>query len=166
MDNRELYHYGILGMKWGVRRYQNKDGSLTPEGKKRDITRVSARKVKKQMAKLENDSERRKYTDAAETKTYNKVKKTKEYKDFENANKVLYELDAELKRQKGPHAQLVVDKNFRDEYNKLGMAYEKKVKEFIYNDRHDIASAMLKDLGYEDTQAGREYLIEIYGIKP
>ena len=31
----ELYHHGILGMKWVVRRYQNKDGSLTPKGKKR-----------------------------------------------------------------------------------------------------------------------------------
>lgn len=31
----ELYHYGIKGMKWGVRRYQNKDGSYTSEGKKR-----------------------------------------------------------------------------------------------------------------------------------
>lgn len=30
-----LAHSGILGMKWGVRRYQYKDGSLTPEGRKR-----------------------------------------------------------------------------------------------------------------------------------
>ena len=31
----ELYHHGIKGMRWGVRRYQNKDGSLTPQGKKK-----------------------------------------------------------------------------------------------------------------------------------
>ena len=31
----ELYHHGVKGMKWGVRRYQNKDGSLTAKGKKR-----------------------------------------------------------------------------------------------------------------------------------
>ena len=33
--NDELYHHGVKGQKWGVRRYQNSDGSLTPLGKKR-----------------------------------------------------------------------------------------------------------------------------------
>lgn len=31
----ELYHWGVKGMRWGVRRYQRKDGSLTPAGRKR-----------------------------------------------------------------------------------------------------------------------------------
>lgn len=39
MINNKLYHYGVKGMKWGVRRYQNKDGSLTKEGKQRVMYR-------------------------------------------------------------------------------------------------------------------------------
>lgn len=31
----ELYHFGIKGMKWGIRRFQNEDGTLTESGKKR-----------------------------------------------------------------------------------------------------------------------------------
>ena len=52
----ELYHYGIKGMRWGVRRYENEDGTLTEAGKKRynkDSTdkkskhKVTAKKVGK-----------------------------------------------------------------------------------------------------------------------
>lgn len=37
MENQSnvLFHHGIKGQKWGIRRYQNLDGTLTPEGKKR-----------------------------------------------------------------------------------------------------------------------------------
>lgn len=35
MSNNELSHHGIKGQRWGIRRYQRKDGSLTNAGKKR-----------------------------------------------------------------------------------------------------------------------------------
>lgn len=40
-NNLYLVHHGILGMKWGIRRYQNPDGSLTPAGEKRYLKQES-----------------------------------------------------------------------------------------------------------------------------
>ena len=40
-DGTSLYHYGIKGQHWGERRYQNPDGSLTPEGRARYLSGAS-----------------------------------------------------------------------------------------------------------------------------
>lgn len=45
-SDEHLCHWGIKGMKWGVRRYQNKDGSLTPAGKKRYPSESKSKKKK------------------------------------------------------------------------------------------------------------------------
>lgn len=52
----ELKHYGILGMKWGVRRYQNKDGTLTPAGKKRYDQDVRTNLSKKKDSRIDTSN--------------------------------------------------------------------------------------------------------------
>lgn len=44
ISNDELYHHGTKGQKWGVRRYQNPDGSLTEAGRKRYSTSGTMKK--------------------------------------------------------------------------------------------------------------------------
>ena len=62
----ELYHHGIKGQRWGVRRYQKKDGSLTPAGKKRyyDTPELNKQKSEMQSAKSANRSSKFAYIKA------------------------------------------------------------------------------------------------------
>lgn len=78
----ELYHWGVKGMKWGVRRYQNKDGSLTPRGRKRQ-KELSADE-KERAARKADLKNRRTMSDADLKKKIERLKMEKEFKNLTN----------------------------------------------------------------------------------
>ena len=66
----DLRHYGITGMKWGVRRYQNEDGSLTPDGKARYGSKDTGKNPRpRNQRRIEQEYETlKKFTRSDETK--------------------------------------------------------------------------------------------------
>lgn len=75
MNADELKHYGIKGMKWGVRRFQNSDGSLTADGKKR-YSGDNLKDIQKQVNQGKNvvDGVKKTKAKAAEKRTEKKIK--------------------------------------------------------------------------------------------
>lgn len=56
--HNELEHHGILGMRWGVRRFQNEDGTLTPAGRRR-LEKRDAKWARKNYDKIEKTAKQR-----------------------------------------------------------------------------------------------------------
>lgn len=107
----DIYHHGILGQKWGIRRFQRKDGSLTPAGKRRYGTVSNFNKVRKAEERARAAVKKAKYAKktAKEIEKINKKygldkikereKAEKEKKQLEKSNKKIEDMtDKELEK--------------------------------------------------------------------
>lgn len=136
-DEEFLCHYGVLGMKWGRRKAER--GGLPSE-----------RRLKKKIAKANKNPSRNKNTIELYNKAWDEIGRSKEAKRYSNA---LNKFD-----KKSVNGIYMYNKKEQKLVKNLSKDFEKKKASVFKKYEDAFAGAMIKDLGYKDTQAGREYL--------
>lgn len=150
MDN-ELYHHGIKGQKWGVRRFQNKDGSLTLAGKKRAL------KMQNQYTELSND---KRYHDKHGNLTYagrkKELKMKEKYSELTGkdlrrftprTNKSTADKSQRISEMTNAEIQAKIDRiRLENTLKSLTPTQTSKGEKFV-NDLKDTALSMIKDKG-------------------
>lgn len=100
--DKYLEHHGVLGMKWGVRHYQNPDGSLTSEGQKKRIEKRAEKKARSNY----DYKKSKKYIEAPQTGRKSKKSYTNQYETYSRiygdsaARKMMYDIHEKGKKPK------------------------------------------------------------------
>lgn len=150
MDN-ELYHHGVKGQKWGVRRFQNKDGSLTLAGKKRAL------KMQNKYTELSND---KRYRDKHGNLTYagrkKELKMKEKYSELtgkdlrkftSRTNASTADKSQRISEMTNAEIQAKIDRiRLENTLKSLTPAHTSRGEKFI-NDLKDTALSMIKDKG-------------------
>ena len=96
----ELYHHGVKGQRWGVRRYQNPDGTLTPRGQKK-LEKYRTREIGYVNKRIAVSQKR---VDKINKKLQTELNAKDEYGESETDNKRVEKLSKKLNEEKTRHA--------------------------------------------------------------
>lgn len=112
-NNYYLAHHGIIGQKWGVRRYQNSDGSLTPEGRRRRglSEQSGVEKLKKTVQNVHKANQRKK---AVKAKQKAEKRKNEEANEQEKLEAYLRRHPSALYRNRDKLPRETVDRLIND----------------------------------------------------
>lgn len=122
-----LYHYGTVGMKWGVRHYQKKDGTLTAAGKKREKAEsepMTDDELTSQVRRMNLENQYKKLS--KENEPVSKIEKTKKVVDAtSNMVNQAKNLNRESVRTHSTKEKLdlseMTDKDLRDRINRTNL---------------------------------------------
>lgn len=144
MAEYELYHYGVRGMKWGVRRYQRKDGSLTPAGKKKLAKEASEYYKQEASKRLSSSTSRiREIEDTVMTDKVNKLssdKVDKLYREWDALESSVRHLNArsdEINKRSKLGERYVEEYAKKVPIDKLLKAYSNEYAYYQYNIKGD-----------------------------
>lgn len=147
----ELYHHGIKGMRWGIRLYQNKDGSLTPLGKKRRA-KLEAKLEKlggKSGAKSDAEAAPRKKTvsEMSDAELRDKVNRLQNERMYYELNKQIADLNPRQVSKGEKFMDSLVNDVIAPAAKNTGKAWlEKIIKNKLHIDQEDPIARMEKQV--------------------
>ena len=87
MNGEQLAHHGILGQKWGIRRFQNADGSLTEAGRRRaqklkgEYKELTGKKLKGKVPSANEDPSKKRIKELSDTELTDRIKRLRNEKE-------------------------------------------------------------------------------------
>lgn len=127
MESNYLIHYGIKGQKWGIRRYQNPDGSLTSAGRKRYSDSGGIRSA---VSKVKNAVTRRGSSSKAAAKSKQAEKEEKEKETLEQKKERV--LKSRSAKELYENADLFTTQELQSAYNRLSL--ERNISSLVPKD--------------------------------